>query len=166
MSPRRAFAVSGAFAIAAIGAGCDPREDAPVTQDGTPFLIVAPSDRPADVGTALYIQARGGNWVTISTDACSHTVTKFSGVNRSCSQVPYFGAAPLEFTADPEDVPCTLTVGLYSLCACDDGGPVDFTSGPSYFDWCDGAGTLITTQSIRIGPSDGMTDAGPGLDGS
>jgi hypothetical protein len=165
MTARRAFALSIAAAVAP---GCDPREAPPVGENGPPFLIVgrsAQAAQAADGGTALYVQARGGNWVAIHTTGCTHSVSTFSNVTRSCSQVPYYGASPLDFVVDRGDEACIVTTSLYSICDCDAAGiPDDFTSGDSYYTWCDSAGTLVTTDVTALGaaglPADGGGEGG------
>lgn len=164
MSQRRWVSTGiGLLASAALALGCDPSEDPPVWRDGPPFLIVAPAGQSVDSGIALYAQARGGNWLALSTEGCTHALGEFSGVTRSCGQVPYSSTAPLIITVDPEDTSCTVHASLYSVCDCDAGFPGDFSSG-AYYTWCDTVGTLVASQILAVGPANARPNVDAGVD--
>jgi hypothetical protein len=160
----------GVLALSGLAWGCDPQEPPPVWENGPPFLIVAPSTEAVDSGIALYLQSRGGNWVAISTDGCTHSLGEFAGVTQSCGQVPYSSASPLLFTVDPEDRGCVVHASLYSVCDCDAGLPGDFSSGHSYYVWCDTTGTLVASQILSVGGGvppveDAAVESGDAADG-
>ena len=167
---RRAIACAGAASahlLCALAAGCDPSEAPPVSDNGPPFLVLGVASTQAatvDGGVSLYIQSRGGNYVGIRTHGCTHAFGLYSGVTASCGQTPYYSSAPLAVQADPEEQSCVVEARLYSVCDCvDSGGPSNYESAESAFEWCDSVGTLVTTQFVALGPpgADASDDAAP-----
>lgn len=157
------------FAPCLVGAGCDPKEPPPVSNNGPPFIVLGRSDQqPADGGTGLYVQARGGNWVGIYTEGCTHSIPPYSGVTYSCQTIPYYSAEALHFTADPENTSCRVDVTVYSICDCLADADLPYLNSASVWSWCDQVGTKIATDFEWVGPPVGDAsseaeagDAGP-----
>jgi hypothetical protein len=105
-------------------AGCDASEDPEVSLAGPPFLIVAPAavqpTSPED-GTTIYVQARGGTFVGITTYQGKHRYSALAGdVIESCAELP--GSAPLYLLVKPDDEECLVEARLYADCDPNEGG--------------------------------------------
>ena len=112
----------GAFALCL--AGCDPSEDPGVWDNGPTFLIVGRAavqpKLPAD-GTAIYVQARGGSFVSIVTYGGVHRYTPLGhDAKASCAELP--GSEPLYLFVKPEAKECIVEAHLYGDCDALDGG--------------------------------------------
>jgi hypothetical protein len=114
----RAFMASLGAASFAIAQGCDPAEDPGVWDPGPTFLIVAPAvEQPAapEDGTAIYIQARGGSFVSIVTTGGKHRYTELGqDAKSSCAQLP--GSEPLYLIVKPDNEECVVETRLYADC--------------------------------------------------
>ncbi|HKQ69468.1 MAG TPA: hypothetical protein VJT73_09020 [Polyangiaceae bacterium] len=116
------------FAVGVFGGllacGCDPKEDPAAEFEGPPFLIVAPAAEQAvspNEGTTIYVQARGGSYVGITTHGGSHRYQALEGDSReSCAELP--GSAPLYVIVKPDDVESLVEVRLYADCDEHEGG--------------------------------------------
>ncbi len=148
---RRACGVLAGLAAGCFACGCDPSESPPLGSNGPPLVVLGRLASSADAGTTLYVQARGGNWVEITTEGCTHSMGTFSGATRSCGPMPYYGSAPLYFTADSEERPCIVEARLYSICDCDDAGAPSGYTADQLAMWCETTGTLTTTQFLTLG---------------
>ncbi|MGD0679611.1 MAG: hypothetical protein ABSC94_29840 [Polyangiaceae bacterium] len=136
-----------------VGIGCDPSESPPVGDNGPPFIVIGlAAQQPVDptLGMNVYLQARGGNYVGIVTDGCTHDVAALTGATESCVQVPYDSAQPLSLTLQPGGVPCVVQARLYWVCDCDASGGVP-PAGPSALDWCEFEGTLVASVEAPFG---------------
>jgi hypothetical protein len=105
-------------------AGCDPKEDAEVGSPGPSFLIVAPAaeqpDSPEE-GTNVYVQARGGTFVGITTYGGRHRYSALAGdAVESCAELP--GSEPLYLLVKPDDEECIVEARLYADCDPSEGG--------------------------------------------
>jgi len=111
-------------AIASIAAGCDASEDPDVTLAGPPFLIVAPAaiqPTSPEEGTTIYVQARGGSFVGITTYHGKHRYSALAGdAVESCAELP--GSAPLYMLVKPDDEECLVEARLYADCDPSEGG--------------------------------------------
>jgi hypothetical protein len=111
-------------ALAVLVAGCDPGEDPGVWDNGPTFLIVGravqqPSS-PAD-GTAVFVQARGGSFVSIVTYGGVHRYTTLGhDAKASCAELP--GSEPLYFFVKPDAKECIVEARLYADCDALDSG--------------------------------------------
>jgi hypothetical protein len=103
---------------------CDPSEDSAVALEGPPFLIVAPSaDQPTspEEGTTIYVQARGGTFVGITTYGGTHRYSALiSDATESCAELP--GSEPLYLLVKPDDEECVVEARLYADCDPNEGG--------------------------------------------
>jgi hypothetical protein len=118
------MALVGAASLA-IAQGCDPAEDPGVWDPGPPFLIVAPAvDQPVSPadGTAIYVQARGGSFVSIETKNGKHRYTSLGQeAKASCAELP--GSEPLYLIVIPDGDECIVETRLYGDCdVLDDSG--------------------------------------------
>jgi hypothetical protein len=104
--------------------GCDPGEDAQVSVEGPPFLIVAPAavqPTSPEEGTTIYIQARGGTFVGIRTYSGKHQYSQLVGFAvESCAELP--GSEPLYLLVKPDSEECVVEVRLYADCDPNEGG--------------------------------------------
>jgi hypothetical protein len=136
---------------------CDPSEDPSVGQSGPAFLIVgqaAVQPLPPEQGTAFYIQARGGSFVSIVTYGGKHKHADLGReTNVSCSELPGNGE-PLYFLVRPEQRECVVEARLYADCDVPpDGGAVLGICGPhDAF-----VASAVVTVPARGGDPDGGT---------
>src|SRR4051812_37573488 len=77
-------------AVALTAAGCDPKEDPAVAFVGPPFLILAKAEvQPSspEEGTTMYVQARGGTYVGLTTYGGTHSYAgQSTDVAESCAE--------------------------------------------------------------------------------
>jgi hypothetical protein len=103
--------------ISAVGA-CDPGEDPGVWTSGPTFLVLgqAKNQPPsAQDGTSIFVQARGGSFVSITTYGCQHRYAALTqDANSSCAELP--GSEPLYFLVKPSDRDCVVEARLYGDC--------------------------------------------------
>jgi hypothetical protein len=140
------------LALCAVFAGCDPTQDPPVWDDGPPFLIVAPAEQQPespDLGTNMYVQARGGTHVTIQTHQGTHrygTLTR--DAVKSCADVS--GSRPFFFLARPDAAEAVVEARLYNLCSSlDTCVPIDPIDPEAAFDVCS-QGAFVSSAATPI----------------
>ncbi len=116
--PSRAVLVSASCALLCATTGCDPREDPGVWAEGPPFLILgSAAEQPPSVddGTSVYVQARGGSFVSIVTYGCKHRYTSLGlDATASCAELP--GSEPLYLFVKAIDRDCQVESRLYADC--------------------------------------------------
>jgi hypothetical protein len=149
----RLVVTSLALALSFSGAACDPAEDPAVWKEGPAFLTVAPSaDQPStdERGTSIFVQARGGSFVSIVTYGGKHRYTTLPNeMTVSCAVLP--GPEPMYLFVKPDGRECTLEARLYT--ACDPGMDSSVSLGI-----CGGQDTYVASAALTI--------ARPNLDGS
>jgi hypothetical protein len=106
--------VTSLFAVQA----CDPGEDPGVWSRGPTFLIVGEArTQPAspEDGSTVFIQARGGSFVSIATYGCKHRYASISeDATSSCAELP--GSQPLYVIVKAIDHDCVVEARLYAEC--------------------------------------------------
>jgi hypothetical protein len=121
----RALVASFGVVVLATALACDPAEDPGVWDKGPTFLIMGPSvaqpSSPAE-GTSIYVQARGGSFVSIVTYGGKHRYTSLGqDAKASCAELP--GSEPLYLFVRPDDEECVVETRLYADCdTLGDGG--------------------------------------------
>jgi hypothetical protein len=143
--------------------GCDAGEDPGVWKTGPTFLIVgAAASQPASPqdGTAIFVQARGGSFVSIVTYGGKHRYTTLGyDAKASCAELP--GTEPLYLFVKPDDRECLVEVRLYSDCdSLGDGGLALGVCG-SHDSFI--ASEVLTVLS-RAGAADAAREANVGAD--
>ncbi|MGA2447093.1 MAG: hypothetical protein ABTD50_00280 [Polyangiaceae bacterium] len=159
-------AIEAAAATVALGvatSGCDPAEDPPVAQAGPEFLIVAPAqEQPSpSLGTVMFAQARGGDFLGIVTHGCSYDVGSLLDVQSSCTYLPVADA--LRFIIEPTTESCLVEARLYLMCSesCEGGAPMATQTEPLFsIGYCDDNATLVETVAVTVAPPTGPADAG------
>jgi hypothetical protein len=130
----RAFAAWAAVGAAAV-AGCDANEDPDVSVTGPSFLIVAPAaiqPTSPEEGTTIYVQARGGTFVGITTYGGKHRYLQLAGdAIESCAELP--GSEPLYLLVKPDDVECIVEARLYADCDPEGGTALQMCNDHSSF---------------------------------
>jgi hypothetical protein len=159
MRPSRAFGVCAVHWALLTGAACDPNEDAPVGQNGPPFLIVAPAAEqptPPDQGTTIYVQARGGDYIGLFTSEGKHRYNSLGNdYITSCARLP--GSEPLYLLVKPNDQETMVEARLFYVCG-------DVAFAVSTLADCQAAGTLILETTLEVGRiHNARTDAGGDL---
>jgi hypothetical protein len=162
-----ALAAAAAAAAVVTSLGCDPVEDPPVAEDGPEFLIVGPTEAPASstVGTVMFAQGRGGNYLGVIAHGCSYSVGALSGVQSSCTFLPV--ADGLRFVVAPAPQPCVIEARLYLMCdaTCEGGAPTVTATAPLYsIAYCDENATLVETVAVWVAPPPAPSDAGSSTD--
>ena len=116
--------------------GCDPAQDAPASSAGPAFLIVAPAavqpSSPSE-GTTMYIQARGGTYVGLTSYGGK---LRFAGLPEETTEtcVELSGSEPLYVVIKPDRVESTIEVRLYADCDVDQPGGTAFEMCQNH-DW-------------------------------
>jgi hypothetical protein len=143
--------------------GCDPAQDAPVSSAGPAFLIVAPAavqpSSPSE-GTTMYIQARGGTFVGLTSYGGK---LRFAGLPEETTEtcVELSGSEPLYVVIKPDQVESTIEVRLYA--DCDVGQP-----GGTAFEMCQNHDWFVKSAIVPVQRPDGgvvVLDAGRSSDG-
>jgi hypothetical protein len=139
-------------ALLAIAQGCDPAEDPGVWEEGPPFLIVGQAvEQPASPAdwTAIYVQARGGSFVSIVTNGGKHRYTAIGqDAKASCAELP--GSEPLYLLIKPDDDECIVETRLYADC--------DNLDGDLGFGVCGSHASFIASSLLTVSsrlPRDG-----------
>jgi hypothetical protein len=157
---------AAAMALVLAIPGCDPVEDPPVAEDGPEFLTVglAEEQPPAALGTVMFAQARGGDFLGIVSNGCSYSVGSLSDVQSSCTYLPV--ADGLRFVIAPTAASCIIEARLYLMCnaTCEGGAPTVTETAPLFsIGYCDVNATLVETVSVTVAPRTASTDASSGV---
>jgi hypothetical protein len=87
-------------------------------------LIVAPAaiqPTSPEEGTTIYVQARGGSFIGITTYQGRHRYSALAGdAFESCAELP--GSSPLYLVVKPDDEECVVEARLYADCDPSEGG--------------------------------------------
>jgi hypothetical protein len=147
--------------LAGVVAGCDPGEDPQVALLGPSFLIVAPAaDQPTspEEGTTIYVQARGGTFVGITTYEGRHRYSALVGdAVESCAELP--GSEPLYLLVKPDDEECIVEARLYADCDPGEGG--------SALQMCNNHSSFVASAIVPIGNRRfNQTGPSPSIDAS
>lgn len=128
-------AAAWAVVVATATAGCDAGEDPDVSVAGPPFLIVAPAaiqPTSPEEGTTIYVQARGGTFVGITTYGGKHRYLQLVGDTvESCAELP--GSEPLYLIVKPDDVECIVEARLYADCDSEGGTALQMCNNHTSF---------------------------------
>ena len=142
---------------------CDPGEDPGVWDNGPTFLILGPArsqpPSPQD-GTSVFIQARGGSFVSVATTGCQHRYAELAAdATTSCAELP--GSEPLYFLVKPIDRDCLVEARLYADCDPSADGAASFgVCGPhDQF-----IASAVLTVRPRVARDGGTADVGTEAD--
>ncbi len=112
---------------------------------------------PAD-GTAIYVQARGGSFVSIVTYGGKHRYTTLGqDAKASCAELP--GSEPLYLFVKPDEAECTVEARLYADCDTLGDGGIGLGICGSHDAFIASA---VMTVASRVAAADAGHDAGAG----
>ena len=130
---------------AVLAGGCGARESAPVGEDGPSFLLLGTAATQVGGDTVkAYVQARGGDHVSIVTHGGTHRVAGLAeDAQASCVALP--GTGPLYVLVTPAAPDCVVEVRLYQLC---DDASVGGSTPPLTV--CEGEGMFIASDTLVV----------------
>jgi hypothetical protein len=152
----RAIVASASVAALSLIEACDPGEDPGVWNNGPTFLILGQAERqppsPQD-GSSVFIQARGGSFVSVATYGCQHRYAELAAdATNSCAELP--GAEPLYFFVKPTDHDCVVEARLFADCD-------PSMDAAASFGVCGPHDAFIASAILTVRPRVATRDGGP-----